>query len=499
MKNLAKLVLAAIIGSGITLGASQLLEEDALPQVDQQGISSPAYPTAWIHRSSGTQAESPVDFTVAAEKVMPAVVHIRSSTQRNVQNNTDREDEDTYDMFRDFFGDNFRRFFENPEDMPREGIGSGVIIQRNGYIVTNNHVIDGADEIEVSLYDNRTYQAQVVGIDPNTDIALIKIEEETLPYLSIANSDEVKVGEWVLAVGNPFNLSSTVTAGIVSAKGRAIGILRERYAVESFIQTDAAVNVGNSGGALVDLNGDLIGINTAIASMTGTYAGYAFAVPSNIVAKVVDDLKSYGTVQRGVLGVFISTVNNEIVQQNKLNIVSGVLVDSVLARSAALEAGIKKGDVITKVEDITVKSVADLQAIIAQHGPGDVVNLTINRNGNTKAFAVNLKNIEGNTEIVRRERTEVFNTLGVELEELSDREVNELNIQGGVRVSRLLPGKLRQDTDMQEGFIITKIDSKPIRFIKDIEQLLDGKSGGVLIEGIYPESPDDVRFYAFGM
>ena len=498
MKNLAKLVLAAIIGSGITLGASQLLEEESIPQVVQQEISSPAYPTAWI-RSSDTQAESPVDFTVAAEKVMPAVVHIRSSTQRNIQNHTDREDEDTYDMFRDFFGDNFRRFFEDPQDMPREGIGSGVIIQHNGYIVTNNHVIEGADEIEVSLYDNRTYQAKVVGVDPNTDIALIKIEEETLPYLSVANSDAVKVGEWVLAVGNPFNLSSTVTAGIVSAKGRAIGILRERYAVESFIQTDAAVNVGNSGGALVDLNGDLIGINTAIASMTGTYAGYAFAVPSNIVAKVVDDLKSYGTVQRGVLGVVISTVNNEIVQQNKLNIVSGVLVDSVLANSGALEAGIKKGDVITKVEDITVKSVADLQAIIAQHGPGDVVNLTINRNGNTQAFAVNLKNIEGNTEIVRRERTEVFNTLGAELEELSEREVNELNIRGGVRVSQLLPGKLRQDTDMQEGFIITKIDSKPIHSIKDIEQLLERKSGGVLIEGIYPERPHDVRFYAFGM
>lgn len=499
MKNLGKLVLAAIIGSGITMGTSRFFEEDPMPQVNQQQMISSNYPAAWIHRSNDSKAESPVDFTIAAEKVMQAVVHIRSSVHQEIPDTGSRENDDSFDMFRDFFGDNFRRFFDDPQDMPREGIGSGVIIQSDGYIVTNNHVIDGADEIEVSLYDNRAYTAKVIGIDPNTDIALIKIEEESLPYLSVANSDEVKVGEWVLAVGNPFNLSSTVTAGIVSAKGRAIGILRERYAVESFIQTDAAVNPGNSGGALVDLNGDLIGINTAIASMTGSYAGYAFAVPANIVAKVVDDLKNYGTVQRGVLGVFISTVNNELVQKNKLDVVSGVLIDSVLANSAALESGILKGDVIIAVEGITVKSVADLQAVVAQHRPGDVVNLKVNRQGNIKSFGVNLKNIEGSTEIVQRERTEVFNTLGAEFEELSDSQISDLNIKGGVRVSKLLPGKLRQDTDMQEGFIITKIDGRSIRSLEEVEEILDGKTGGVLIEGIYPEKPDDIRFYAFGM
>ncbi len=501
MKRFINLMMAAILGSGLTIGIFFMLNQQA--KQNSSKISAYAGNTSSskipVYSTQQALADAPVDFTRAAEKVMPAVVHIRSkqtftrNQQRNGQENMD-------ERLRDFFGDDFRRFFQYPqEDVPREGIGSGVIISEDGYIVTNNHVVDNSDELEVSLTDNRTYTAKVVGSDPTTDIAVIKIEDDNLPYLRFADSDEVKVGEWVLAVGNPFNLSSTVTAGIVSAKGRAIGILREQYAIESFIQTDAAINPGNSGGALVNLNGDLIGINTAIATSTGSYAGYGFAVPVNLVGKVVEDLKEFGVVQRGVLGVAIRSVNSEIARENDLDVVNGVFIDSVFDNSSAEVAGIKQGDVIVEVEGVTIKTTSDLQAMIASRRPGDDVRITVDRNGDIRDINVKLKNLEGKMEAVAREKTEALDVLGAEFQILSKAELDRLKIKSGVQVSRIYNGKLRKDTDMAEGFIITHIDSQPVDEVDDIRDILNQKEGGILIEGIYPDRPDEKRFYAFGM
>ena len=353
---------------------------------------------------------------------------------------------------------------------PRVGSDSGVIINESGYIVTNNQVVANADDIEVGLHDNRTYKASVIGTDPATDLALIQIKETDLPTLPFVNSDDVRIGEWVLAVGNPFNLNSTVTAGIVSATARNINILRDQYAIESFIQTDAAINPGNSGGALVNLEGGLIGINTAIASPTGAYAGYGFAVPSNIVSKVVEDLLKYGSVQRGYLGVMIRGVNSTLAEEEDLEVITGIYVDSLLENSAAREAGIQEGDVIVSINGSTVNTAPKLQELIARKRPGDEIEVKVNRNGTEKTFTVTLNNREGNTEIVAQEKNETLNMLGADFETLDEETAQKLNIDGGVKVSRLYPGKLRKDTDMQEGFIITKVDGKPVKNVDRVCQ-----------------------------
>lgn len=382
--------------------------------------------------------------------------------------------------------------------MPQVGTGSGVIINPDGYIVTNNHVIADADDVEVTLHDNRSYKATVVGTDPTTDLALLQIKEKNLPTLPLVNSDEVKVGEWVLAAGNPFNLTSTVTAGIVSAKGRNINILREQFAVESFIQTDAAINPGNSGGALVNLNGGLIGINTAIASNTGTYAGYGFAVPANIVSKVVEDLMKYGVVQRGVLGVLIRTVDGNLAKEKDLDLTKGAYVDSLLENSAAGVAGIKPGDVIVAVDGAEVSSSPKLQELIARRRPGDVVKLKVNRKGTEKTFDVRLNNRSGNTAVVKKEDNEILNILGAEFEALDEKTAKKLDLTGGVRVKSLNAGKLRRSTQVQEGFIITKVDGKAVRKVEDLVNALKDKKGGVMLEGVYENLPG-TQFYAFGM
>ena len=355
-----------------------------------------------------------------------------------------------------------------------------------------------AEDLEVTLHDNRTYKAVIIGTDPTTDLALIQIKEKNLPTLPFVNSDEVKVGEWVLAVGNPFNLTSTVTAGIVSAKGRSINILREQYAVESFIQTDAAINPGNSGGALVNLQGGLIGINTAIASPTGAYSGYGFAVPTNIVSKVVDDLIRYGVVQRGVLGVMIRTVDGNLKKDKDLHVAAGAYVDSLLENSAAGAAGLKKGDVIIAVNDISVKSSSELQEAIALHRPGDVVTLKVDRDGREKELKVTLKNRKGKTTLVSKENRDLLNILGADLETLDEKTAKKLDIKGGVKVKDLYSGKLRKYTDMREGFIITKADDQPVRSVEDLVKVLEGKKGGVMLEGVYEDLPGEY-YYAFGL
>lgn len=440
----------------------------------------------------------PADFSFASQKATAAVVHIKSTMkpERTVSRM------DVPDELKDFFGDR-NPFGQNAPQGSRRGekpqaSGSGVIINPDGFIVTNNHVIQGAESLEVTLADKRTFKAKVIGSDPNTDIALIRIEAKNLPALSFGNSENVKVGQWVLAVGNPYNLTSTVTAGIVSAKGRSINILGEnaKAPIESFIQTDAAVNPGNSGGALVDLNGNLIGINTAIASQTGSFAGYSFAVPSSIAHKVVEDISRFGSVQRGYLGVGISEVDGAKVKTYNLKVGEGVRVENFSDQSAARDAGVQVGDVIIKIDGYKVESVAQLQEAIAQHKPGDKVLVNVNRDGADKTITVTLKSSAGT--LLADHSGQTLDNLGIELQELSGQERSALDIEQGVKVSKINAGKVRQNTDMQDGFVITKIDKTPVGSVQQALKALDGKKGGVMIEGIYPGS-EETQYYAIGL
>lgn len=489
MKNILTTVIAAVFASMITLAAYIYFVGDSrIIQVDE--TTQPAFASYIADRSTSA---APFDFTVAAEKVTPAVVHI-TSLQQSATASNDSNMEQIPEFFRDFFGDQFRR---TPQG-PRMGSGSGVIISSDGYIVTNNHVVADADELTVVLVDNRSYTARVIGTDPTTDLALIKIDEDRLPSLSFANSDQVRIGEWVLAAGNPFRLNSTVTAGIVSATGRSINILQDQYAIESFIQTDAAVNPGNSGGALVDVEGNLIGINTAIASQTGSYVGYSFAVPANIAKKVVDDLKEYGTVQRGFLGVSIVGINADVAKKFDLDINQGVLVQGVVEDGSAEEAGIEEGDIIVQVDDRKILGNSDLLSYIARKRPGDQVTVIVNRGGDEKNFEMKLKTRDGQMSLAKAQRGEMFDALGAEFSELTKDQLDDLDISGGVQISQIYPGKLRQQ-GIQSGFVITRIANQPVRSLDDLNEVLSEEKGGVLIEGIYPDEPSETKFYGMDL
>lgn len=444
----------------------------------------------------------PLDFTTTTNKVLDAVVHIKSIRTMDTDNSARFEYRQLPDPFRDFFGDMFQNSPHTPDGrlqpQPMFGTGSGVIINDKGYIITNNHVIDNADEVEVTLYNNEIYNATVIGTDATTDLALLQIKADDLKMMAMVNSDDVQVGEWVLAVGNPMGLNSTVTAGIVSAKARNININKEKFAVESFIQTDAAINPGNSGGALVNLEGNLIGINTAIASRTGTYNGYGFAVPSNIVTKVVEDILKYGSVQRGMLGVTIRTMDGNLAKEKNIDFAKGVWVENVGEDSAAEKAGIEPGDIIIKVNDILVNTSPRLQELIASKRPGDKVEVTVKRDGKEKLFYVVLENSKGTTAIMKKEKKEVLNLLGADFETLDAETAKNLDIDGGVKVVRLYPGKIRKETQMREGFIITHIDGKKVKDIADVADILEDKDGGVMIEGTYEDSKGKY-YYAFGM
>lgn len=438
----------------------------------------------------------PVDFTNTAKIVLDGVVHIRS-TQSSSGSNQDMQSQQLPDFFRDFFGDRFQM----PENMPQQpmyGSGSGVIIDEKGHIVTNNHVIDNATELEVTLHNNQTYKAIVIGADPTTDLALIQIKADDLKALSFVDSDDVEIGQWVLAVGNPYSLYSTVTAGIVSAKARNININPEKLAIESFIQTDAAINPGNSGGALVDLEGRIVGINSAIASRTGSYTGYGFAIPSNIVTKVISDILKYGSVQRGMLGVTITTMNGSLAKEKEVDFVKGVWVETVGEESAAEKAGIAAGDIIVKVDGINVATSPRLQEIIAQHRPGDKLSIVVNRKGKEKEFQVTLENVKGTTDISKKENVEMLNYLGADFETLDKETAKKLNLDGGVRVVNLYPGVLRQKTQMRTGYIITHVDGKKVTNIQELVSALENKKGGVMLEGVYENIPGK-QYYAFGI
>jgi Do/DeqQ family serine protease len=493
MRRFSSLFLAAVLGSVCTVASYQWLVKDDDGKVKLEYVAT--VPTAKVaYKVDANGKAVPLDFTGAAEKVMPAVVHIRSTQESKTSPEQSRQ----YELFKDFFGQQF------PQQGPSQSAGSGVIINESGYIVTNNHVVEDADEIEVSLMDNRTYKAEVIGTDPDTDIALIKIEEKGLPYLSFVDSDNAKVGEWVLAVGNPFNLNSTVTAGIISAKGRSINILGGRRnnndqgnneqvgstAIESFIQTDAAINPGNSGGALVDLDGGLLGINTAIASPTGSYSGYGFAVPSDIVSKIVEDLLKYGVVQRGWLGVSITSVNSQLMKENDLAVREGAYVSGFAENSSAKDAGLKEGDVVTKIDNTVIRSNTALIEYIGRHRPGDKLDIVVNRKGKEITIPVVLKTREGNVGTVKREERSGFTALGIELEDIDAKVLKKLDIDGGVRVKNLGTGKLAKYTDIHDGFIITKVNDVPVKSVKEFNELMKKKKAGelVILTGKYENS-----------
>jgi Do/DeqQ family serine protease len=438
-----------------------------------------------------------LNFISASEKVTPAVVHIKTFTSKDVSSFSP----DLNDFFGEFFRDQIPQRKEKRGNGTQQqlGSGSGVIISDDGYIVTNNHVIENADRIEIVLADKRSFEGKLIGTDPTTDLALVKIEEKNLKFLPFANSDNTKIGQWVLAVGSPFDLTSTVTAGIISAKARSINILRQRsnLSVESFIQTDAAVNPGNSGGALVDLSGALIGINTAIASNTGSYTGYSFAVPSILVKKVVTDLKEFGEVQRGLMGVSIVDINAQTLKEFGLDNIEGVYVQDVGKNSGAEEAGIKKGDVILSVNGVNVNTVSELQELVARNRPGDKVKLTVKRDKKNLNYTVTLRNKFNTTEIVQLKdnKARSIEELGVELADVTDKEKEKLNLTGGVKVVKLHDGKLKA-TGMKEGFIITKIDKRPVGNLGDLQQFLSYAREGVLIEGVYPDGKK--AYYGLG-
>jgi len=493
--------LVALIVSLSSIGIFNLTSNNSKSVKIEHITSSPSRAAIYSNHEDGISI--PLDFNKPAEKVLNAVVHIKS-TRVFANNRQGYQFGNVPEPFRDFF-DNGMGQFQIPKATPRSnkpqtqvGTGSGVIISEDGYIVTNNHVIENADDIEVALSDNRIYKALVVGTDPSTDLALLQIKEKGLPTVPFINSDDVRIGEWVLAVGNPMGLNSTVTAGIVSAKGRSINILKDQYAVENFIQTDAAINPGNSGGALINLDGGLVGINTAIASPTGSFAGYGFAIPANIVNKVIEDLLEYGTVQRGVLGVIIRTLDGNLAKEKDLSIMQGVYVDSLLENSAAAKAGIKAGDVITAVNDTKVGSSSELQGLIARYRPGESIILSVNRSDKLKTFDVTLNNRSGNTALASKDERLILKKMGVELEELDEELIKRLDISGGVKVSKLHAGKLRNHTQMREGFIITYVDSKKVKSIEELLDVLETKKGGVMLKGIYEDIPGEY-YYAFGL
>lgn len=418
------------------------------------------------------------DFTLAAENTVHAVVHVKTKFVREGSQFSNP-------LFEYFFGD---RYQQSPK---REavGYGSGVIISSDGYIVTNNHVVANSDDVEIILNNDQSYEAEIVGTDPATDIALLKVDGKDLPHLKFGDSHDLKLGEWVLAVGNPFNLRSTVTAGIVSAKGRSLQMNQQenRLSIESYIQTDAAVNKGNSGGALVNMEGELMGINAAIASPTGSYAGYAFAIPANIAQKVVEDIMKYGEVQRAVLGVQIRNVNSELVEEYDLEMdeYNGAYIAAVQRDGAADRAGIKPGDVILEINNKKIKDVSELQQVINRYRPGDEISVTVKRKGKEKQFDVTLRNTQGSTEIITG--GQILEELGAKFEKLSEQEMSRVGVSHGVKIVRLDEGML-SNAGIREGFIITYVEGKKVKSVQDIKSVFSQAPEGarVEVEGLYP-------------
>ncbi|MDR2475985.1 MAG: Do family serine endopeptidase [Bacteroidales bacterium] len=483
-KTLGLIALVATVSAGVSLGIYSYKENQHKSSANESTFSGQV-PGKQVWFTDAAAANP--DFSAAAEKSVHGVVHIKSTV---VQQTRYRSQDPFFEFF---FG---QREFEAPSPRTQEGIGSGVIISNDGYIITNNHVIDNAEKIEVTLNDKRAFDAKLIGADPYTDIALLKIDADNLPIIPFGDSDKLRIGEWVLAIGNPFNLTSTVTAGIVSAKARSIGI-GKKLGIESFIQTDAAVNPGNSGGALVNTTGELVGINTAIATMTGNYEGYSFAVPISIASKVVSDLKQFGTVQRALMGVNIRDINADFAKEKNLDVLEGVYIESVSERSSAMEAGIEAGDVITEINGIKVKSANELQEQINRYRPGDKIVVKGFRGKTAKTFNLTLKNRQGTTEITKEKGLEI---LGAAFKELTPELKKQLGISYGVQVAGLTDGKF-QTAGIRKGFIITKINNQPVKSQADVEtmtgKILASDEQALFITGVYPNGK--TGFYAIDL
>jgi serine protease Do len=470
-------ITAALTSLGTLYGVNKFSGEAIFPATSSKNN----IPVHYVS-NSGAPATQPVDFSPAAEAAVRAVVHVKTLTQgRTVMS-------DPYsDPFSMLFGP---RQYRIPDQM---GAGSGVIISADGYILTNNHVIQGADEVQVTFNDRNTQIAKVVGADPATDLAILKIDGNDLPYITLGNSDEVKLGQWVLAVGYPLNLDATVTAGIVSAKGRSLGINQRnnRSAIESFIQTDAAVNPGNSGGALVNTQGQLIGINTAIASPTGSYAGYSYAVPSNLAQKVANDIIKFGTVKRGYIGAELAdfskmdekTALSLGISKEDYHNASGVFVANVRPGSGAAAAGLQKGDIITAINATAVSNPSQLQEQVARYHPGDKISLSYLRGGKSYTTTVELKNESAISSLAGNGN---FHLLGANFKELSAQDRRQLGVQGGVVVTEIdKNGVLGRQTNIQKGFVITSVNDEPVKNIRDLQNLI-AQSRNIQLGGLYP-------------
>ena len=486
MRMNSKYLFSALCVAALGLSAGAFIKANAAPEV------------------AAVAQGQPIDLTYAAEKALPAVVHIKFVQNSKVQ--TVEADDDPFGGFFDPFG-----FFGNPnqgggsqrrkvQTPKKEATGSGVIISSDGYIVTNNHVVNGADELTVTLNDNREYSARIIGTDPQTDLALIKINGKNLPTLPIGDSDKLKVGEWVLAVGNPYNLSSTVTAGIVSAKARSMGGDGSNGPqISSFIQTDAAINPGNSGGALVNAQGELVGINAMLYSQTGAYSGYGFAIPTTIMTKVVEDLKQYGTVQRAVLGIRGGDVLNYINAQKEekkevdLGTNEGVYVAEVVEGSSAEAAGIKKGDVIVAVDGKKVTKMSELQELLSKKRPGEQVNLTYLHNKATYSKSVVLKNAQGNTKVIK---TADLDVLGASFRPVTEQQKKEFNINVGLEVTKVGKGAIK-DSGIDTGFIMQYANDTPLKTLNDLQELVKSASTSqdpvLIVKGIWPTGKRDYK------
>ena len=490
-KNVFNAALIVIISGGVAAGVTAyVVKNNEKNSAQRENWENSFTQPIQMAMYNGTAAEN-TDFTYAAEKTVHAVVHIKVMSTVSVG----RQYIDPLELFLGY-GD------QRPRQQKRMGSGSGVIISTDGYIITNNHVVEGADSISVTLNDKRSFIGKVIGFDTSTDIALIKIEADNLQPVPFGDSEKLKVGEWVLAVGNPFDLTSTVTAGIVSAKGRSIMTGNsDRDKIMSFIQTDAAVNRGNSGGALVNTQGELVGINTAIYSQTGDFAGYSFAVPMSIAGKVVSDLKQYGTVQRAMLGVSIQEPEIAKRNDNKIKVFEGAYVTDFVMRSSAKEAGIEKGDVITAVNGSKVTSSNSLQEQVMKYHPGDKVKVTVDRYGTTKDFTVELRNAQGNTEIMKG--GDSAEMLGAAFKPLSDKEKREYGVSYGIEVNDVSNGKIK-DCGIRKGFIIMIVNNEKIQTPEDFYGLVDKilKGGtdekGLMIKGFYPNT-GSTRHYAIDL
>lgn len=486
MKMFSKYVLGAMCVGAFALSTGAFIKVNASPAIE-------AVPSG-----------QPIDLTYAAEKALPAVVHIKYVQNSKVQTVDVQED-----PFSDFFGP--FGFFGNPDQgngrqkrrvqtPKKEATGSGVIISPDGYIVTNNHVVNGADELTVTLNDNREYSARIIGTDPNTDLALIKVNGKNLPTLPIGDSDNLKVGEWVLAVGNPYNLSSTVTAGIVSAKARSMGGEGSNGPqISSFIQTDAAINPGNSGGALVNAKGELVGINAMLYSQTGSYSGYGFAIPTTIMVKVVDDLKKYGTVQRAVLGIRGGDVLNYINAQKDekkdvdLGTNEGVYVAEVTEGSSAAAAGIVKGDVITEADGKKITKMSELQELLSKKRPGEKVTLTYLHNKSKHSKTVTLKNAQGNTKVIK---TADLDVLGASFRPVTEQQKKEFDLTFGLEVTKVDKGAIKSG-GIEQGFIMLYANDTPLKSLSDLQELVKSASTSqdpvLIIKGIWPSGKRDYK------